>query len=101
MVLILTLAFAMAVVTSESNPTLFGIDNLISFTFLTLAIAGPSFLFLRKCRRIPRPVLPVGRGGAECNDFKTPIGRTFLSGNCIFAETGKSRLSVKPPHTGG
>jgi hypothetical protein len=28
-------------------------------------------------------------------DFKNPIGRTFLSGNCILAETGKSRRSVR------
>jgi hypothetical protein len=26
-------------------------------------------------------------GGDECSDLKNPIGRTFLSGNCIFAET--------------
>jgi hypothetical protein len=39
--------------------------------------------------------LPVGRGGDECSDFENPIGRTFLSGSCIFAEAGKSRLSVK------
>jgi hypothetical protein len=36
----------MAVVTSESKPTLSNINNLISFTFLALAIAGTSFLFL-------------------------------------------------------
>jgi len=36
-------------------------------------------------------------GGDECSDFKNSIGRTFLSGNGIFAETGKSRLSV-PAH---
>jgi hypothetical protein len=47
MALTLTLAFATAVVISESNPTLFGIDNLISFTFLALAIAGSSFLFFK------------------------------------------------------
>jgi len=35
-------------------------------------------------------------GGDECIDFKNPIVRTFLSGNRIFAATGKSRLSVKP-----
>ena len=40
-------------------------------------------------------------GGDECSDFKNPIGRTFLSGNRIFAETGKSRLSVKPRPVGG
>jgi hypothetical protein len=39
---------------------------------------------------------PAPVGGNECSDFKNPIGRTFLSGNRIFAETGKSRLSVKP-----
>jgi hypothetical protein len=33
-------------------------------------------------------------GGGECSDSKNPIGRTFSSGNRIFAETGKSRLSV-------
>jgi hypothetical protein len=38
---------------------------------------------------------PNGVGGDECSDFKKPIGRTFLSGHRIFAETGKSRLSVK------
>jgi hypothetical protein len=26
-----------------------------------------------------------GMGGDECSDFKNPIGRTFLSGNRIFA----------------
>jgi len=30
-------------------------------------------------------------GGDECSDFKNPIGRTFLSGNRIFAETGLRR----------
>ena len=35
-------------------------------------------------------------GGDECRDLKNPIGRTFLSGSRIFAETEKSRLSVKP-----
>jgi len=38
-------------------------------------------------------------GEDECSDFKNPIGRPAkegLSGNRIFAETGKSRLSVKP-----
>jgi hypothetical protein len=40
-------------------------------------------------------------GGDECCDFKNPIGRTFLSGNGIFAETGKSRLSVKSGPVGG
>jgi hypothetical protein len=49
----------------------------------------------------PCACLPVGRGGDECSDFKNPIGRTFLSGNRIFAETGKSRLSVKPRPVGG
>jgi hypothetical protein len=39
---------------------------------------------------------PNGMGGDECSDFKNPIGRTFLSGNRIFAETGKSRLSPLP-----
>jgi hypothetical protein len=39
--------------------------------------------------------------GDECSDFKNPIGRTFLSGDGIFAETGKSRLSVKPRPVGG
>jgi len=46
--------------------------------------------------------------GSECSDSKNPIGRTFsvrvdsdLSGSCIFAETGKSRLSVKPRSAGG
>jgi len=34
--------------------------------------------------------------GEQCSDSRNPIGRTFLSGNRIFAETGKSRLSVKP-----
>jgi hypothetical protein len=34
---------------------------------------------------------PHGMGGDECSDFKDPIGRTFLSGNCIFAETGLRR----------
>jgi len=34
--------------------------------------------------------------GDEWSDFKNPIDRTFLSGSCIFAETGKSRLSVMP-----
>jgi hypothetical protein len=45
---------------------------------------------------MPRPV-----GGDECSDFKNPIGRTFLCGNRIFAEAGKSRLSVKPRPVGG
>jgi hypothetical protein len=40
-------------------------------------------------------------GGDECSDFKNPIGRTFLSGTRIFAETGKSRLSVKRRPVGG
>jgi len=44
---------------------------------------------------------PNGIGGDECSDFKNPIGRTFLSGNRIFAETGKSWLSVKPRPLGG
>jgi hypothetical protein len=35
----------------------------------------------------PCACLPVGRGGDEYSDFKNPIGRTFLSGNRIFAET--------------
>jgi hypothetical protein len=30
-------------------------------------------------------------GEDECSDFKDPIGRTFLSGNCIFAEAGLRR----------
>jgi hypothetical protein len=34
---------------------------------------------------------PHGMGGDECSDFKDPIGRTFLSGNCIFAEAGLRR----------
>jgi hypothetical protein len=38
---------------------------------------------------------PNGMGGDECSDFQNPIGRTFLSGKRISAETGKSRLSVK------
>jgi hypothetical protein len=45
MALIFALALAMAVVTSESNPTLFGINNLISLTFLALAIAESSLPF--------------------------------------------------------
>jgi len=45
-------------------------------------------------RKVPCPAIG-GMGGDECSDFKNPIGRTFLSGNCIFAETGKSRLSGK------
>ena len=44
---------------------------------------------------------PNGMGGDECSDFKSPIGRTSLSGNRIFAEAGKSRLSVKPRLVGG
>jgi hypothetical protein len=46
--------------------------------------------------------------GDPCDDSKNPIGRTFsarvdsdLSGSRIFAETGKSRLSVKPHPVGG
>jgi hypothetical protein len=39
MALILTFAPAIAVVTSESSPTLFAIEKLISFTFLAFAIA--------------------------------------------------------------
>jgi hypothetical protein len=39
--------------------------------------------------------------GDEYSDFKNPIGRTFLSGSGIFAETGKSRLSAKPRLFGG
>jgi hypothetical protein len=30
-----------------------------------------------------------------CSDFKNLIGRTFLSGNDIFAETRKSPLSIR------
>jgi hypothetical protein len=29
----------------------------------------------------------LSRGGDECGDSKNPIGRTFLSGKRIFAET--------------
>jgi hypothetical protein len=35
----------------------------------------------------PCACVPVGRGGDEYSDFNNPIGRTFLSGNRIFAET--------------
>ena len=45
-----------------------------------------------------------GMGGDVCNDFKNTMGRPAkagLSGNGIFAETGKSRLSVKPRPVGG
>jgi len=42
----------------------------------------------------------IGRGGDECSGFKNPIGRTFLSGNRIFAETGKSRLSEEEERDG-
>jgi hypothetical protein len=47
------------------------------------------FFFLTKMLQNAPPCacLPVGRGGDECSDFKNPIGRTFLSGNRIFAET--------------
>jgi hypothetical protein len=31
--------------------------------------------------------MPRRVGGDEYSDFKNPIGRTFLSGSCIFAET--------------
>jgi hypothetical protein len=39
------------------------------------------------------PCLPRrnGMGGDEYSDFRNPIGRTFLSDNCIFAETGLRR----------
>jgi len=30
-------------------------------------------------------------GGDERSDFKNPIGRTFLSGSRIFAETGGNK----------
>ncbi len=55
-----------------------------------------SLLFYENAAECAALCLPVGRGTDECSDFKNPIGRTFLSGTCIFAETGKSRLSVKP-----
>jgi hypothetical protein len=42
-----------------------------------------------------------GVDGDECSDVTNPIGRTFLSGKRIFAETGKSRLSVKSRPVGG
>jgi hypothetical protein len=44
MAVMLTFAFAIAVVISESNPTLFAMEKLISFTFLAFAITTPSFL---------------------------------------------------------
>jgi hypothetical protein len=48
----------------------------------------------------PCACLPVGRGGDECSDFKNPIGRTFLSGSRIFAETGKVSAIRKAPPSG-
>jgi hypothetical protein len=43
------------------------------------------------------PALWTGMNAAVS---KNAIGRTFLSGSCIFAETRKSRLSVKPRPVG-
>ena len=40
-------------------------------------------------------------GGDEYRDFKNLIGRTFLSGSRIFAETEKPRLSAKSHPVGG
>jgi len=42
---------------------------------------------------MPPPCLyrPNRMGGDENSVFRNPIGRTFLSGNCIFAETGLRR----------
>ena len=65
-----------------------------------------------RCACLPRPRSinsagpgPVGRGGDECSDFKNPIGRTFLSGIRIFAETacppvGRESLGYPCLHAG-